>query len=146
MFKKCIKKVVNISCVVGLSILVNLSINNTCGHIDTNTIVAEKEVIKKEEVIIPPSPQVQSSNQNTIEETIEDDIIDNSKEETIEGFDPQLEELDQLHFTKEDIERYKNYKEDLINEYGEEVYNLMNQEAGINNEEESFYHFIKYGI
>ena len=107
MFKKCIKKVVNISCVVGLSILVNLFINNTCGHIDTNTI----------------------------------DTID-----TIEGSDPQPEELYQLHFTKEDIERYKNYKEGLINEYGEEVYNLMNQEAGINNEEESFYHFIKYGI
>lgn len=128
MFKKCIKKVVNISCVVGLSILVNLSINNTCGHIDTNTI----DTIENESKINISG--------------IEDDIIDNSKEETIEGSDPQPEELDQLHFTKEDIERYKNYKEGLINEYGEEVYNLMNQEAGINNEEESFYHFIKYGI
>ena len=44
------------------------------------------------------------------------------------------------------IEVYNNYKQDLINKYGEETYNLMNIEAGIETEEESLQHFIKYGI
>lgn len=44
------------------------------------------------------------------------------------------------------IEDYNNYKQGLINEYGEETYNLMNIEAGIETEEESLQHFIKYGI
>ena len=44
------------------------------------------------------------------------------------------------------IEDYNNYKQDLINKYGEETYNLMNIEAGIETEEESLQHFIKYGI
>ena len=44
------------------------------------------------------------------------------------------------------IEDYNNYKQGLINKYGEETYNLMNIEAGIETEEESLQHFIKYGI
>ena len=44
------------------------------------------------------------------------------------------------------IEDYNNYKQDLINKYGEETYNLMKIEAGIETEEESLQHFIKYGI
>ena len=53
---------------------------------------------------------------------------------------------DNKQFTKEDIQRYKEYKQSLINEYGEDIYNLMNQEAGIENEAQSFYHFMEYGI
>ncbi|MBC6695298.1 hypothetical protein H9L25_00705 [Terrisporobacter mayombei] len=41
---------------------------------------------------------------------------------------------------------YMNYRDKLISENGKEVYNLMNQEAGINSEEESFIHYVKYGI
>ena len=44
------------------------------------------------------------------------------------------------------IEYYNNYKQGLINEYGQETYDLMNIEAGIESEEESLQHFIKYGI
>ena len=44
------------------------------------------------------------------------------------------------------IEDYNNYKQGLINEYGQETYDLMNIEAGIESEEESLQHFIKYGI
>ncbi|WP_297136188.1 hypothetical protein [Terrisporobacter sp.] len=43
-------------------------------------------------------------------------------------------------------DKYNDYKESLINEYGEEGYLLMNQEAGISSEEESLNHYIKYGI
>lgn len=44
------------------------------------------------------------------------------------------------------IEDYNNYKQGLINEYGQETYDLMNIEAGIESEEESLQHFIKYGV
>ena len=41
---------------------------------------------------------------------------------------------------------YSEYKEDLISKYGKDTYNLMNQEAGINSEAESFVHYVRYGI
>lgn len=41
---------------------------------------------------------------------------------------------------------YMNYRDKLISENGKGVYNLMNQEAGINSELESFIHYSKYGI
>ena len=49
-------------------------------------------------------------------------------------------------YTKEDYDRYLEYKNNLIDEYGEDIYRLMNQEAGIETEEESFKHFMEYGI
>ena len=48
--------------------------------------------------------------------------------------------------TIEDYQRYEQYKQNLISEHGKEVYELMNQEAGIKNEQQSFEHFMKYGI
>lgn len=41
---------------------------------------------------------------------------------------------------------YLNYKNDLISKYGNEVYNSMNQEAGIHSEFESFKYYVKYNI
>lgn len=52
----------------------------------------------------------------------------------------------QKGYTKENYNNYIEYKNSLINEHGEEVYNLMNQEAGITTEKESFLHFMEYGI
>ncbi|MGL5764572.1 MAG: hypothetical protein ACRCX8_02910 [Sarcina sp.] len=49
-------------------------------------------------------------------------------------------------YTEDDYNRYIEYRESLIVEYGQEVYDLMNQEAGLENEEQSFIHFMKYGI
>lgn len=49
-------------------------------------------------------------------------------------------------YTKEDYDKYTQYRDSLINEHGEEIYNLMNQEAGINTEEDSFNHYMEYGI
>ncbi|MGL4452250.1 MAG: hypothetical protein ACRDDY_04760 [Clostridium sp.] len=49
-------------------------------------------------------------------------------------------------YTEDDYNRYVVYRESLISEYGQEVYDLMNQEAGLENEEQSFIHFMKYGI
>lgn len=42
--------------------------------------------------------------------------------------------------------KYLEYKNNLIDQYGEDIYKLMNQEAGITTEEESFKHFMEYGI
>ena len=37
---------------------------------------------------------------------------------------------------------YDNYKKDLINNYGEEIYLLMNEEIGVKNELESFGYYL----
>ena len=52
----------------------------------------------------------------------------------------------QSNYTEEDYIKYLEYKNNLIDQYGEDIYKLMNQEAGITTEEESFKHFMKYGI
>lgn len=52
----------------------------------------------------------------------------------------------QSNYTEEDYIKYLEYKNNLIDQYGEDIYKLMNQEAGIITEEESFKHFIEYGI
>ena len=49
-------------------------------------------------------------------------------------------------YVEEDYMKYLEYKNNLIDQYGEDIYKLMNQEAGITTEEESFKHFIEYGI
>ena len=43
-------------------------------------------------------------------------------------------------------QKYENSKNALISRYGEDTYKLMNQEEGIKNEQESYNHFIVYGI
>lgn len=52
----------------------------------------------------------------------------------------------QGRYTKEDYNKYLEYKNNLIEEYGEDIYKLMNENAGIETEEESFKHFMEYGI
>ena len=52
----------------------------------------------------------------------------------------------QSNYTEEDYIKYLEYKNNLIDQYGEDIYKLMNQEAGITTEEESFKHFMEYGI
>ena len=49
-------------------------------------------------------------------------------------------------YVEEDYMKYLEYKNNLIDQYGEDIYKLMNQEAGITTEEESFKHFMEYGI
>lgn len=41
---------------------------------------------------------------------------------------------------------YTNYKDALINKNGKEIYLLMNEEAGIDTEVESFIYYAIYGI
>lgn len=43
-------------------------------------------------------------------------------------------------------QKYEDSKNALISQYGEDTYKLMNQEEGITNEQESYNHFIEYGI
>lgn len=43
-------------------------------------------------------------------------------------------------------DKYTEYKNGLISQYGEDTYKLMNQEAGIENEQQSFEHYLAYGI
>lgn len=43
------------------------------------------------------------------------------------------------------LNNYISYKNDLIQRYSIETYNLMNQEAGIDNEIESYIHYVMYG-
>ena len=39
---------------------------------------------------------------------------------------------------------YLNYKKEVINQWGQDGYKVMNQEAGINNEIESRIHYLIY--
>lgn len=77
------------------------------------------------------------TNNNTIKNEV---IKETATEETGESQEQQS------GYTEEDYNKYLEYKKGLIKEYGEEIYNLMNQEAGIKTEEESFEHFMEYGI
>lgn len=73
---------------------------------------------------------------------------DNLKNEPVEiPTEPtEQEEQKQNNYNEDDYNKYLEYKNELIEEYGEEIYNLMNQEAGIETEEDSFNHFMEYGI
>ena len=71
-------------------------------------------------------------NQNDI---FKNDILASEEQEEI-----------QSNYTEEDYIKYLEYKNNLIDQYGEDIYKLMNQEAGITTEEESFKHFMEYGI
>ena len=110
---------------------------------EDNTI--ENETIKKptinESINIPDDKPINDTIISDNKTTSNDNSLIEDKNEPIEE-----DKIEEIHFTEEDIKRYEEYKEGLINEYGEDVYNLMNQEAGIENEEQSFYHFMKYGI
>ena len=57
-----------------------------------------------------------------------------------------IEQDNQANYDNDLYSKYLEYKSNLIEKYGHDVYVLMNQEAGIETEEESFKHFIKYGI
>lgn len=79
----------------------------------------------------------------TVNDTVNN--IDDSDITDIEDVEVVTDKED-IKYTQEDYDKYLEYKQGLIDEHGEEIYNLMNQEAGIENEEESFYHFMEYGI
>ena len=51
-----------------------------------------------------------------------------------------------LLFVGQNYKQYLKYKNSLIERYGLETYNLMNQEVGISSEKESFIYYIKNGI
>lgn len=113
---------------------------------DQNTIAEtqeNKKVVKsvKKEI----NNTIKNESIKEIEETTEQT---NTIEEPTTAIEEQEENKEQIqsNYTKEDYNKYSEYKENLIKEYGEEIYKLMNQEAGITTEEESFKHFMEYGI
>ena len=53
---------------------------------------------------------------------------------------------EQINYNSDLYAKYLEYKSNLIEQYGYNIYVLMNQEAGIETEQESFEHFIKYGM
>ena len=77
--------------------------------------------------------QIESINNNAVIQAAAVEEVGESQEQ-------------QSGYTEEDYNKYLEYKKGLIKEYGEEIYNSMNQEAGIKTEEESFKHYMEYGI
>ena len=102
----------------------------------------EKEIIKPIAATQESKKVVNVVKKETNNNTIKNEVIEEPATEEAE----ESQEQPQNGYTEEDYNRYLEYKEGLIKEYGEEIYNLMNQEAGIKTEEESFEHFMEYGI
>ena len=100
-------------------------------------VEAEKENIKPIAATQESKKVVNVVKKETNSNTIKNEVIEEPEES---------QEQPQNGYTEEDYNRYLEYKEGLIKEYGEEIYNLMNQEAGIKTEDESFEHFMEYGI
>lgn len=102
----------------------------------------EKEIIKPIAATQESKKVVNVVKKETNNNTIKNEVIEEPATEEAE----ESQEQPQNGYTEEDYNRYLEYKEGLIQEYGEEIYNLMNQEAGIETEEDSFFHFMEYGI
>ena len=102
-------------------------------------VEAEKENIKPIAATQESKKVVNVVKKETNNNTIKNEVIEEPATE-------ESQEQPQNGYTEEDYNRYLEYKEGLIQEYGEEIYNLMNQEAGIKTEEDSFTHFMEYGI
>ena len=105
-------------------------------------VEAEKENIKPIAATQENKKVINVVKEETNNNTIKNEVIEEPTTEEAE----ESQEQPQNGYTEEDYNKYLEYKEGLIQEYGEEIYNLMNQEAGINTEEESFNHFMEYGI
>ena len=58
----------------------------------------------------------------------------------------ETKEQFKIDYNSKEYAKYLEYKSNLIEKYGYDVYILMNQEAGIETEQDSFNHFMKYGI
>ncbi|MBP3928738.1 MAG: hypothetical protein J6D47_04080 [Peptostreptococcaceae bacterium] len=168
MKSKVVKKAIEVTCIVGISVLVslgvNVKINKDIQSIESNMDVIIDDVNKNNSDILTLEDKYNNLDRTINKEAISkehktkshvkdkvDVIKQSNKKDTNINKDNTVNENttineDTKQFTEEDVQRYKEYKESLINEYGEDVYNLMNQEAGIENEEQSFYHFMEYGI
>ena len=126
---KILKSIIVIEsvCVIGMSMLL-------CGCANENYKATEptKEVQtnKKIDIIL---------NSNKVETTVKKEPTKNNIKENIIN-----KNTDDIPL--EVIKEYYKYKEELINTYGEDTYNLMNIEAGIESEEQSLKHFNEYGI
>ena len=102
----------------------------------------EKENIKPIATTQESKKVVNVVKKETNNNIIKNEVIEEPATEEAE----ESQEQPQNGYTEEDYNKYLEYKESLIQEHGEEIYNLMNQEAGIKTEEESFSHYMKYGI
>lgn len=90
-----------------------------------------------------------SEKENNTNNTLENNLTIEENNNTNENNNNKINNTtnnDNKEYTEEDYNNYLEYKNSLIEEYGEEIYNLMNQEAGISSEEESFIHYMEYGI
>lgn len=104
-------------------------------------VEAEKENIKPIAATQENKKVINVVKEETNNNTIKNEVI---KETATEEAGESQEQ--QSGYTEEDYNKYLEYKKGLIKEYGEEIYNSMNQEAGIKTEEESFNHYMEYGI
>ena len=103
-----------------------------------------KKPVNKNESVGAGANDTSSSNNK--------DMFNDDREVQIDTSIEDIESMiDNIEINTDDIpleviKEYYKYKEELINEYGEDTYNLMNIEAGIESEEQSLKHFIEYGI
>lgn len=134
--------------------IVAVDTNNLPKVVETNANIIEVENKSTNTVDINKKQDndVSLNENNNNNENISSNISYNDKEVEIDTSIEDIETfINNIEINTDDIpvgviEDYINYKEGLINEYGEDTYNLMNIEAGIESEEQSLKHFIEYGI
>ena len=126
---KILKSIIVIEsvCVIGMSMLLCGCAN---GNYKATKPTKEVQTNKKIDIIL---------NSNKVETTVKKEPTKNNIKENIIN-----KNTDDIPL--EVIKEYYKYKEELINTYGKDTYNLMNIEAGIESEEQSLKHFIEYGI
>lgn len=119
--------------------------NNDNSTLKTNNTTAKEA---KEVNTVNENTFIAEKGNNT-NNTLENDLTIEENNNTNENNNNKINNTtnnDNKEYTEEDYNKYLEYKNSLIEEYGDETYNLMNQEAGISSEEESFIHYMEYGI
>lgn len=147
---KMIKGIVGLICMTGLCVVLNgvsSSMTNELYH-QVKSVEELKENFNQFNVIDSKNDEdlyvITLNNDITIAYEVYYDMFyvnDGGNIEEFEAIEDAQNYVDKILKNK-----YNDYKNSLIAQYGEDTYNLMNQEAGINSEEESFIHYAKYGI
>lgn len=147
---KMIKGIVGLICMIGLCVVLNgvsSSMTNELYH-QVKSVEELKENFNQFNVIDSKNDEdlyvITLNNDITIAYEVYYDMFyvnDGGNIEEFEAIEDAQNYVDKILKNK-----YNDYKNSLITQYGEDTYNLMNQEAGINSELESFIHYVKYEI
>lgn len=152
---KMIKGIVGLGYIIGFCMVLNvISSNMMSDTITTNELHHQVKSVEELRDNFSEFNVIDSENNNLYVITLNDNVTisyevecdmfyvnDSGNIEEFEAIEDAQKYVNEMFKNK-----YNDYKNSLITQYGEDTYNLMNQETGISSERESFIHYIKYGI